>query len=221
MAEDEMLGQHHWLNRHELGQTWVTVRDREACGCRLWSRKSWTYNLATEQRRLPYQRFWFKWSRVRPGIDIYLLNVPQVSSELVFPRWFYKVWVPLGLCSCIFLLCSVMLVVEMFSVCEFHFCYSPDSFGSLTRLKRKSKQKRESITEKKNWQRNLKEKGSERKHWVTPNLLQNLLSTEPKLLQKFINLSWFLCILQVWESSDPLGDPFKAKSIREQIGITC
>ena len=74
---------------------------------------------------------------MRPGIDIYLLNVPQVSSELGVSQVVLLGLKILGLCSCIFLLCSVMLVVEMFSVCEFHFCYSPDSFGSLTRLKRK------------------------------------------------------------------------------------
>ena len=74
---------------------------------------------------------------MRPGIGIYLLNVPQVNSELGVSQVVLQVLQILGLCSHIFLLCSVMLVVEMFSVCEFHFSYSPDSLVSLTRLKRK------------------------------------------------------------------------------------
>ena len=30
MAEDEMIGWHHWLNGHELSKLWELVMDREA-----------------------------------------------------------------------------------------------------------------------------------------------------------------------------------------------
>ena len=30
MTEDKMVGWHHRLNGHELGQTWEIVKDREA-----------------------------------------------------------------------------------------------------------------------------------------------------------------------------------------------
>ena len=42
-SEDEMAGQHHRCNGHELGQIWEMVRDREAWGAAVYGvAKSWT-----------------------------------------------------------------------------------------------------------------------------------------------------------------------------------
>ena len=41
MTEDDMVGWHHRLNRHEFGKLWELVMDRESClvCCNPWGHK--------------------------------------------------------------------------------------------------------------------------------------------------------------------------------------
>ena len=50
VAEDEMVGWHHWFSGHNLGELWETVRDREVWHVTMGSQRV-GYALATEQQQ--------------------------------------------------------------------------------------------------------------------------------------------------------------------------
>ena len=51
VTENQIVGWHHWLNRHEFEQTLETVKDREACWLQFIGSQRVRHDLATEQQQ--------------------------------------------------------------------------------------------------------------------------------------------------------------------------
>ena len=86
MAEDEMLGWHHWLNGHEFEQTLEMVKDREAwCATVPGVTKSWTrLSNWTELMRLRMHT----WKYIYSEILVYVYMVSWVVwTENIMLKW--------------------------------------------------------------------------------------------------------------------------------------